>query len=251
LIIKDGNQLICLYDIYTIDKNNNYVFMFPPDSGLDIDKLEKSIKDKYLAKIAEQEQSPLLYSIFFNANEKEMNYTTELSAKLFEAALTQYQNNDLLAKKFAKFKNTYLHIFIYMILYCDFPHQVRQIIRDFITKLIEITNLQTHGFTNLFVYLKMLITKYAPFDTFDQSKIPIGKKIKLTIKIPNLTDTGQMLSEDLEICKLFITKFETDYKSSYSRMGRFTIRRILHSRSNYLPEITKLEPNNGIFAVLF
>ena len=235
LIIKDGNQLICLYDIYTKKEDGKLIYMFPPDSGIDIDMPEESIKDTYLAKIAQQEQSPLLYSICFNAKEKDVLFSPELSTKLFETALKQYQNNDLLAGKFTKFKNTYLHIFIYMILYVDFPSLVRQVIEDCIKKLIEITNLHDGGFTNLFLYLVRLIAKYT---TFSPSKIPISEDINFIVLRPHLTDKRQMLPEDSEICKLFITKFETDYKSA-------------HLNRDDLPEIRKLEAIDGVFETLF
>lgn len=244
LIIKDGNILIGLYDIYTQNESGGYTYLFSPNSEIDMEMPEESIDDKYLAKIALKEQSPLLYSLCFAADYQDFNYSHELSAKLFDAMLNKYQNSYSLDVqiRFLSIKNKYLHVFIYMLLYGKFSDEFRKVIKDCITKLLEITNLfisnQSSGFNNLYVYLSKLLVKYAGYQKSEIIKDELFDKIN-PIR-PSLDEQRHMKrSDEVELLKQFTTKFETDYNAA-------------NTEDETMPKrINKLDIGHRVFDTLF
>jgi hypothetical protein len=203
-----SDMLVESYNIYTEDVHGNKIYMFSPDSNLEILNGLSLSTDIKLNKFLSDEKSPLLYLIFLAMHVKVIN--SELIAKLYDVAIEQYKNKQ---SELDDFKNKYLHVFIYMLVHAVSDKNSIDIVYEYIYKLLDITVLYPK-FTDLYFYISVLMNTYMklPFSKlFDTDEIIVNI---LNPNIPTTQKHNKLPKHIITVCYEFLTKFESQYSQT-------------------------------------
>lgn len=249
----DGNKILKIYNILSINEHNQIIYMFSPTYKLIYNIYLKQPINQKILELLKSIKSQLLYSILISNNYDSDFLSIELPKKILGSIFIENLKGNLL-----DYLVIYLQSLFYILIYCSLKTEFIILIIDLLNTILQSIQVYSNLYPtviNLYIYLSILLYKYnyitkskfildRLYKTIHIQPIPFCNKHNKTLKKqPNKKSSSSALCSNtkkqiIDIIKKFINNFEAEFVK---------LNPILKDR----PVISHYLKGNFVFDILF